>query len=70
MSTIIERPVFGAVSPPQTCPACDGSLPADAITTTLWRLVQNAVATWKERDHKLACPHCGERRRLTERRDI
>lgn len=55
MVQLIDRPV--AVT--QDCPACDGVVPAEAITLGRSRSVMRRGYLYRRAKATLKCPHCG-----------
>lgn len=49
----------------QACPACDGTMPAEAVRTGKWLPVNNQPAGLR-RMIRMVCPHCGHRERRLE----
>jgi len=70
--TIVESPVpqLFAGQPTQPCPACEGTMPADAVVVGDWRLVPDPIHPRLEREVSMCCPHCDHAEARIERRPI
>jgi len=70
--TIVESPVPQLLSgqPTQPCPACDGTMPGDAVAIAEWIHVPHPVQPYYEREVSMCCPHCDHAEARIERRPV
>jgi len=67
MPAVMDRTIASG-QPTQPCPACDGTMPAEAIKFTAWRHRQDLAGPFIERTVAMHCPHCGHQDAKTIRR--
>ncbi len=57
MSALATAPIVVSW-PAQPCPACDGTMPPEAVTVSDWQVCFDEFGSYYRREVSMCCPHC------------